>query len=246
MNFLAIDESHSAAIILKTHELPSLPYGYAALEPVIDGRTMTLHHDYHHAGYVEKLNAALEKFPDFRHYSALWLLRNLDKVPNAIRVAVHHNAGGHVNHSLYWRAMTPNSPGNSKKPREPTDALLKAIHRDFGSFAAFQVQFEKAGNDLFGAGWVWLVRSMHDDGKLKVIITEGHDHPMMHNHYPILLNDVWEHAYYRHYENRRAAYLKAWWGVVDWEQAARCFELSHSHSDSDERWEAGGGHLLPA
>lgn len=238
MNLLAIGGSHAAAISHKTHELPPLPYAYAALEPVIDARTMTLHHDNHHATYVEKLNAALEKFPDLRQYSALWLLRNLHKVPQEIRLAVQHNAGGHVNHSLYWRAMKPGVM------TQPAGALLAQINRTFGSFDAFKTQFEKAGNDLFGAGWVWLARDSHDDGNLKVITTPGHDHPMMHNYYPLLLNDVWEHAYYLRYENRRAAYLKAWWSVVDWEQAARCFELSDNASD--ECWEAEGGHLLAA
>lgn len=243
MNLPAIGESRSAAIIQKTHQLPPLPYGTAALEPVLDARTMTLHHGLHHAAYVENLNAALAGFPDFRRYSALWLLRNLEKVPKEIRVAVHHNAGGHVNHSLYWRAMKPVASGNGGKANEPAGALLKAIDQDFGGFAAFQIQFEKAGNALFGAGWVWLARTTQGDGKLKVITTAGHDHPMMHNHYPLLLNDVWEHAYYLRYENRRAAYLQAWWAIVDWEHAARCFELSHGATD--EHWDAEGGHQLP-
>lgn len=212
------------------------PGRYAALEPVIDARTMKLHHDHHHAAYVKKLNTALEKFPDFRQYSALWLLRNLNKLPREIRIAVHHNAGGHVNHSLFWRAMKPGAAGESGAP---TGLLLDAINRDFGSVAKFKTQFEKAGAQLFGGGWVWLARTLQNGGKLEVITTTGHDHPMMQHHYPLLLNDVWDHAYYLRYESRRAEYLKAWWSVVDWTQAARCFEVSARSAEA--RWEAEGG-----
>lgn len=244
MNHPAIEESRIAAILLKKHELPPLPYAYTALEPAIDARTMTLHHDNHHKTYVEKLNAALEKFPDFRQYSALWLLRNLDKVPKEIRTAVQQNAGGHVNHNLFWRAMKPASPGNAGAQGEPKGLLRDAINRDFGSFTAFKTQFEEAGAKLFGAGWVWLVRTLQDGGKLEVITTSGHDHPLVQHHYPLLLNDVWEHAYYLHYESRRADYLKAWWPLVDWERAAHCFEIS-GHSAAQRR-EAEGGDLLAA
>ncbi len=236
MNQLASKDTASSEANIKKHQLPPLKYDYAALEPCIDSRTMMLHHDIHHGGYVEKLNAELEKYPEFQDSSALWLLCNLDKVPNEIRIAVHHNAGGHVNHSMFWRAMKPGDAG------EPKGRLLEAINRDFGSVAAFKTKFEAEGAKLFGSGWVWLVRIRQPGGKLEVITTSGHDHPMMQDRYPLLLNDVWEHAYYLKYENRRADYLKAWWSVVDWEQADRCFDLS---DDSSEKlWEEEGGHLL--
>lgn len=202
----------------KKHQLPPLKYDYAALEPYIDARTMILHHDNHHAAYVKKLNEALADFPDLQAYSALWLLCNLDKIPPSIRTAVHHNAGGHVNHSLFWRAIKPFSIS------EPKGALREAINRDFGSLAEFKKSFEEAGAKLFGSGWVWLVRGFKQDNKLRIITTSGHDHPCMQNLLPVLLNDVWEHAYYLQYESRRPDYLKAWWSVVDWEHATACFE----------------------
>jgi superoxide dismutase, Fe-Mn family len=216
------------------HHLPPLKYDYAALEPYIDSRSMILHHDNHHASYVKKLNEALEDFPDC---SALWLLLNLEKLPKEIRDAVRHNAGGHVNHSMFWRAMKPSATC------EPNGLLREAIHRDFGSFADFKTQFEEKGSKLFGSGWVWPTRTRHNGGKLEVITTEGHDHPMMKNRFPILLNDVWVHAYYLKYENRRPDYLKPWWSVVDWEQADRCFALSDS--TVEEILLAEEEHLLP-
>jgi len=213
--------SFPANVNLK-HHLPPLLYDYAALEPYIDSRTMILHHDNHHSTYVKNLNNALKNYPDLHDCSALWLLLNLEKIPKEIRDAVHHNAGGHVNHSMFWRAMVPSSPS------EPKGILRDAINRDFGSFADFKKQFEEKGSKFFGSGWVWLTRTRHNGGRLEVITTDGHDHPMMKNRFPLLLNDVWEHAYYLKYENRRPDYLKAWWSVVDWEQVARCFERSDS------------------
>ncbi|MFN0317605.1 MAG: superoxide dismutase [Burkholderiales bacterium] len=236
MNQLAGEDLRPPKIGLKQHQLPPLNYDYAALEPHIDSRTMVLHHDAHHGSYVEKLNAALAKFPDLRGFSALWLLRNLDKVPKEIRTAVHHNAGGHVNHSMFWRAMKPGAAG------EPKSVLREALNRDFGSLAQFKKRFEEAGAKLFGSGWVWLVRTPKDGGTLEVITTAGHDHPMMQDHFPILLNDLWEHAYYLHYENRRPDYLKAWWALADWDEAARLFDLSEN--SAEHLWEAEGGHLI--
>ncbi|MBK8817242.1 MAG: superoxide dismutase [Methylococcaceae bacterium] len=224
---------HSTEPAEKKHQLPPLDYGYDALEPYIDARTMTLHHDIHHGGYVEKLNAALEKFPEFQNASALWLLCNLDKLPKEIRVAVHHNAGGHVNHSLFWRAM---KPGSATKP----EGLLRdALNRDFGSIEAFKTRFEEEGAKVFGCGWVWLVRTKGEEGKLDVVTTLGHDNPMMKDKFPLLLNDVWEHAYYLHYESRRPEYLKAWWSIVDWEEASHRFELAKNLNE--EMSEAEGG-----
>lgn len=236
MNELTNESLLPTKINLK-HHLPPLRYDYAALEPYIDARTMTLHHDNHHAGYVKKLNEALQNFPEFRDCSALWLLLNLEKMPTEIRDAVHHNAGGHVNHSMFWRAM------RQRTADEPRGLLREAIDRDFGSFADFKTQFEEVGSKLFGSGWVWLTRTRNNGGKLEVITTQGHDHPMMQNRLPILLNDVWEHAYYLKYENRRPYYLKAWWSVVDWEQADRCFALSDC--SVEEVLLAEEEHLLP-
>lgn len=203
---------------VKKHQLPPLKYDYAALEPIIDARTIILHHDNHHAGYVKKLNEALEKFPEFQNKSAAWLLCNLDQLPVSIKTAVHSNAGGHVNHSMFWNAIKPFSIN------EPKGLLHDAINRDFGSLADFKKVFEEEGAKVFGSGWVWLVCSLKNDANMQVITTTGHDNPLMQNLLPILLNDVWEHAYYLRYENRRPDYLKAWWAIVDWDQASSCFE----------------------
>ena len=219
------------------HMLPPLPYDYAALEPHIDARTMTLHHDQHHASYVANLNSALEPFPELHERTALWLLLNLSKIPDKIRTAVHNNAGGHVNHSLFWRAM---SPGASRAPAGP---LADAINRDFGSLERFKVQFAEAGTKLFGAGWVWLAKAQQDGGRLQVCTTSGHDHPLMQGRFPILVNDVWEHAYYLKHENRRGDYLKGWWPVVNWEEAAHRFE--RSGHPAEHNWE-GEDESLPA
>jgi Fe-Mn family superoxide dismutase len=218
------------------HELPQLPYAYAALEPHIDARTMMLHHDKHHGTYVNNLNLALEKLPELQERSAVWLLRNLDKVPEDSRPAVHNNAGGHLNHSLFWRAMSP------KGGAAPTGALGDAIKRDFGSFEQFKTQFENAGEKLFGSGWVWLVRAQKEGGKLQVYTTAGHDNPMMQGHFPLLLNDVWEHAYYRKHENRRADYLNRWWTIANWDEAARRFQVSEEGAQKD--WEDEGKGVL--
>jgi Fe-Mn family superoxide dismutase len=218
------------------HMLPPFPYYHASLEPHIDARTMTLHHDQHHASYVANLNSALEEFPELHEHTALWLLLNLRKVPQTIRTAVRNNAGGHVNHSLFWRAMSPGGGG------EPTGALADAIKRDFGGLEQFKARFDDAGGKLFGSGWVWLVRARQDGGRLLVCTTSGHDNPLMQGRFPILVNDVWEHAYYLKHENRRGDYLKGWWPVVNWEEAARRFE--HSDHSAEQDWEGEGGSLL--
>lgn len=220
------------------HLLPALPYEYAALEPTIDARTMMLHHDKHHASYVEKLNAALETFPELQERTAMWLLLNLIKVPKEIRTAVRHNAGGHVNHSLFWRAMSPNG-GDA-----PVGPLADAIVRDFGSVEQLKARFVEAGEQRFGSGWVWLARTQLEGGELQVFSTFGHENPLLQGHYPILVNDVWEHAYYLKYENRRADYLSAWWAVVNWEEAARRYE--ESDDSARDHWEVEGGRLLVA
>jgi Fe-Mn family superoxide dismutase len=220
------------------HLLPPLPYGYAALEPHIDAHTMTLHHDQHHASYVTNLNAALEPFPELHERTASWLLLNLNKVPEKIRTAVRNNAGGHVNHRLFWRAMSPTGSGT------PAGPLADAINLAFGSLEQFKAEFDEAGGKVFGSGWVWLARAQKDGGGLQVMTTPGHDNPMMQGHFPILVNDVWEHAYYLKHENRRADYLKGWWSVVNWQEAARRFDRS-DHS-AEQEWETDGGLVLEA
>jgi Fe-Mn family superoxide dismutase len=220
------------------HLLPPLSYEHAALEPHIDARTMMLHHDKHHASYVANLNSALEKFPELQKRTASWLLLNPGKVPEKMRAAVHHNAGGHVNHSLFWRAMSPVGGG------APTGLLADAIQRDFGGFAQFKARFDDAGAKLFGSGWVWLARARWNGGKLEVTTTSGHDNPLMQGRFPLLVNDVWEHAYYLKHENRRADYLKGWWSVVNWEEAAGRFE--HSDTRAEDSWESEGASRLKA
>ena len=217
MNTLSIQHRQPATDDVPRHRLPPLPYSVDALEPCIDARTMTLHHDVHHADYVDKLNSALAGLPDLQEASALWLLCNLSQVPREQRAAVHHSAGGHVNHSLFWQAMTPDGG------TEPVGLLRDALCHSFGSVAAFRADFEAAGTKHFGSGWVWLVAPQGQSGRLEIMTTAGHDNPAMRNQVPVLLNDVWEHAYYLRYENRRAEYLRAWWTVVDWTEANRRF-----------------------
>jgi Fe-Mn family superoxide dismutase len=202
------------------HLLPPLPYAFEALEPHIDARTMTLHHGKHHAGYVANLNAALEAHPELCERTAEWLLLNPTRIPDAAQTAIRNNAGGHVNHSLFWRAMAPDGGG------APTGALADAINRDFGSLQKFKAAFDDAGAKYFGSGWLWLARSQQEGGKLEILTTSGHGNPLVQGRYPLLLNDLWEHAYYLKYENRRGDYLKGWWSVVNWREAERRFAAS--------------------
>src|SRR5215475_3856472 len=203
----------SAVVAQKAHELPPLPYAYEALEPTIDSETMHLHHDKHHATYVNSLNAALEKHPDLFSKSAEDLLRGLSTVPEDIRTAVRNHAGGHVNHTMFWQIMGPKAGG------EPTGALGDEIKKIFGSFDEFKTKFNDAGAKQFGSGWVWLVRG--NDNKLQIISTPNQDSPLLQGLWPIMGNDVWEHAYYLKYRNVRADYLKAWWNVVNWKEVEK-------------------------
>lgn len=196
-------------------ELPPLPYDYAALEPYIDAETMRLHHDNHHATYVDNLNEALQQYPDLQDRSVEALLQDLDSVPEDIRTTVRNNGGGHLNHTLFWPSMAANAGG------EPTGALAEAIDQTFGSFDSFKQQFNEAGGDRFGSGWVWLVRN--PQGQLQIVTTPNQDNPIMEGLYPIMGNDVWEHAYYLQYQNRRAEYLENWWNVVNWAEIDRRF-----------------------
>jgi Fe-Mn family superoxide dismutase len=190
-------------------EVPPLPYPYEALEPHIDAQTMHLHHDKHHQAYVDNFNAAVEKAPELKNKSAEDILRNLNSVPEAVRTAVRNNGGGHVNHSMFWRIMGPNAGG------EPTGAIADAIKSTFGDFNAFKEKFNDAGVKQFGSGWAWLVQG---NGGLQIISTPNQDSPLSQGLFPIMGNDVWEHAYYLKYQNRRAEYLKAWWNVVNWNE----------------------------
>lgn len=196
-------------------EVPPLPYAYDALEPTIDAQTMTLHHDKHHATYVQNLNAAIEKHPELAGKSAEELVRNLGSVPEDIRAAVRNNGGGHVNHSMFWTIMAPG------EPKQPSGQLADALRSTFGDLEAFKKLFSETGVKQFGSGWVWLVRSR--DGKLSVTSTANQDNPMSNGLEPIMGNDVWEHAYYLKYQNRRADYLNAWWNVVDWDAVGKRF-----------------------
>jgi Fe-Mn family superoxide dismutase len=220
------------------HLLPVLPYSHAALEPHIDARTMMLHHDKHHASYVENLNAALAKYPDLRERTAIWLLLNSSEIPKEARTAVRNNAGGHINHSMFWRVMSPGGGG------QPTGALADAIRRDFGTLENLKVRFDEAGGKMFGSGWIWLVRTHQPGGKLEVLTTSGHENPLMQGHYPLLVNDVWEHAYYLKHENRRADYLKGWWAVVNWPEVVRRFKSTERYPEP--RWESEGSLVLDA
>ena len=188
--------------------LPPLPYDYTALEPHIDEQTMRIHHDKHHAAYVNNLNAALEPHAAFQSKSLDELISNLDAVPEAVRTAVRNNGGGHHNHTLFWEIMTPNGA------KEPQGKLLDGINGTFGGLAQFKEAFTKACTTRFGSGWAWLAQKK--DGSLEVFSTANQDSPLMEGKTPLLGNDVWEHAYYLKYQNRRPDYLAAWWNVVNW------------------------------
>jgi superoxide dismutase, Fe-Mn family len=198
-----------------TFKLPRLPYDYNALEPHIDAATMKFHHDKHHAAYIKNLNAAVNKYPEFQTKTVEDLIINLDKLPKDIQTAVRNNGGGHLNHSMYWHIMSPQGGG------KPTGAIASTIKTQFGSFDAFKTQFNEAGTRLFGSGWVWLVTRK---GKLEIITTTNQDNPISQGLYPIMGNDVWEHAYYLNYQNRRADYLSAWWNVTNWTEVNHRFD----------------------
>lgn len=193
------------------HELPPLPYAYESLEPFIDTTTMQIHHDKHHAAYVTNLNNALKDHAALQGKSAVELIQNLNDLPEAIRTAVRNNGGGHVNHTMFWEQLKVGVAG-------PSGSLAAAINGAFGSLDSFKETFEKAGLGRFGSGWAWLV--LGKDGKLAVTSTPNQDTPLMDGIKPLLGADVWEHAYYLKYQNRRADYLKAFWSVVNWDDVA--------------------------
>ncbi|MFN3741408.1 MAG: superoxide dismutase [Anaerolineales bacterium] len=196
------------------YELPPLPYAYDALEPYIDARTMEIHHTKHHQAYITNLNGAIEKHPELATTSLDDLLRDLNAVPEDIRTIVRNHGGGAWNHSLFWVIMSPKGGG------APSGELAKAIEQAFGSFEAFKAEFEKAANGRFGSGWAWLVLQQ---GQLAVVSTANQDNPLSDGMIPLMGIDVWEHAYYLKYQNRRAEYVSNWWNVVNWEEVARRF-----------------------
>lgn len=197
--------------------LEPLPYDFGALEPYIDARTMEIHHDKHAAAYVNNLNAALEKAPDQQSKSLDDLLRNLDAVPESIRTAVRNNGGGHWNHMMFWQIMAPNAGGDAK------GKVADAINKSFGDFNTFKTQFSDAAAKRFGSGWAWLI---NDRGNLSITSTPNQDTPIMEGKRPILGLDVWEHAYYLKYQNRRPEYISEWWNVVNWPEVERRFEAT--------------------
>lgn len=201
-----------------SHTLPDLSYSFDALEPHIDAKTMEIHHDKHHGGYVAKLNAALEGNESLQSKSIEELLQNLNEVPEAIRTAVRNNGGGHYNHTLFWSVMSPDGGG------EPQGDLADAINDAFGSFEAMKEQFEQAAATRFGSGWAWVCKNT--EGKLCVCSTPNQDNPLMEGEgkTPILGLDVWEHAYYLRYQNKRPDYIGAWWNVVNWDMVAKHYE----------------------
>jgi superoxide dismutase, Fe-Mn family len=194
--------------------LPPLPYDFAALEPHIDARTMEIHHGKHHQTYVNNLNAAIEKAPELAKKSLDDLLRNVSTLPEAVRTPVRNNGGGHWNHSMFWQIMAPKAGG------EPGGKLGQAIKSTFGDFAKFREQLSAAGVGRFGSGWAWLINT---GGKLSITSTPNQDNPLMEGQRAIMGLDVWEHAYYLKYQNRRPDYIQAWWNVVNWTEIEKRF-----------------------
>ncbi len=198
--------------------LPPLGYDYAALEPHIDARTMEIHHTKHHQAYVTNLNAAVEKAPELQDKSLEWLLQNLSSVPEAVRNAVRNNGGGHWNHSFFWQIIGPKAGG------DPTGAVGDAINKSFGDFSKLKEQLNASGLARFGSGWAWVVADK--GGKLSIESSPNQDTPVSDKKTPILGVDLWEHAYYLKYQNRRADYLAAWWNVVNWAEVTKRFEAA--------------------
>ncbi|NRQ54805.1 superoxide dismutase [Brevibacillus sp. HD1.4A] len=199
---------------MMAHQLPALPYAHDALEPHIDAQTMEIHHGRHHATYVNNLNAALEAHADLQEKSVEELISNLDALPESIRTAVRNNGGGHANHTLFWEILSPNGGG------APTGELADAINAAFGSFDNFKAEFAKAATTRFGSGWAWLTA---EGGKVAISSTPNQDSPIMEGKTPILGLDVWEHAYYLRYQNKRPDYIGAFWNVVNWDEVSKRF-----------------------
>ncbi|HCF26568.1 MAG TPA: superoxide dismutase [Cyanobacteria bacterium UBA11049] len=198
-------------------ELSPLPYNYDALEPYIDTQTMQLHHDMHHQAYVNNLNTAVGKHTELQSKSLEDLVREINSIPEDVRTAVRNNGGGHVNHTMFWQIMGPNAGG------EPTGAIAQVISDNFGDFESFKQRFNDAGTKQFGSGWVWLVRT---GSGYEITSTPNQDSPITAGNFPIMGNDVWEHAYYLKYQNKRAEYLKQWWNVVKWDEINKRLETA--------------------
>jgi Fe-Mn family superoxide dismutase len=201
-----------------SYTVPPLPYAFDALEPHIDARTMEIHHDKHHAAYVNNLNNALKDHPELASKPVNELIADLSLVPENIRTAVRNNGGGHSNHTFFWEIMGPGKGG------APVGTLAEAITKTFGSFEDFKAKFEEAGVKRFGSGFVWLI--INKQGALEIVSLPNQDSPIMDGNKPVLANDVWEHAYYLHYQNRRPDYLKAWWNVVNWDHAEQNYQTA--------------------
>lgn len=202
------------------HALPPLPYSYDALEPYIDAKTMEIHHTKHHQTYVDKLNAALEKYQELFEKPLEELLRNISQVPEDIRQAVINHGGGHYNHSLFWKIMAPQAGG------EPNGALAEAINQTFGDFEKFKEQLTNAATGVFGSGWAWLTLDQNE--KLLIRNTPNQNSPLVDNQKIILGLDLWEHSFYLKYQNRRPEYIKAWWNVVNWKEIEKIYQLNIS------------------
>jgi len=200
-----------------SYTLPPLPYSFDALEPYIDAKTMEIHHDKHHGAYVTNLNKALESSPDLQKLSVEDLLAQINKVPEGIRTAVRNNGGGHMNHSMFWKIMKKGGGG------EPKGEIGEAIKSAFGSFADFKTKLNEAATKRFGSGWAWL---MFTGGKLTIDSTANQDSPIMNGANPVMGLDVWEHAYYLKYQNRRPEYIEAWWNVVNWDEITKNFDAA--------------------
>jgi len=215
VTFKLIRKLRKGVLKMAKFELPELPYAYDALEPTIDKETMNIHHTKHHNTYVGGLNGAVEGNSALEGKSVEELLKNIDSVPEDVRTAVRNHGGGHANHSLFWKVISPNGGG------EPSGDLADKINSTFGSFDAFKEQFESAAAGRFGSGWGWLVV---DNGNIEIISTANQDSPLMDGKTPILGIDVWEHAYYLNYQNRRPEYLKAFWNIVNWDAVAENYK----------------------
>ena len=198
-------------------ELPKLGYAYDALEPTIDAKTMEIHHTKHHQAYIDKLNQALEKYPEFQNMEIEEILKSLDKLPEDIRTAVRNNGGGHYNHDLFWKIMSPYSE------KKPVGELAEKINEKFGDFESFKAKFKEAGIGRFGSGWSWLVLS--EDKRIDIVSTPNQDNPMSEGKEVIFGLDVWEHAYYLKYMNKRPDYIEAWWNVVNWKAIEERYQL---------------------
>jgi Fe-Mn family superoxide dismutase len=204
------------------YTLPALPYAYNALEPHIDTETMKVHHDKHHQAYVDNLNAALKDHPKLHSRKLKDMLIHLEQIPHDIRTAVRNNGGGHMNHTFFWSIMQPHAQA------APTPVIAQAINKQFGSFDAFKEQFNKTAKTVFGSGWAWLVTDKH--GNLSIIATHNQDSPLSEHQKPILGLDVWEHAYYLKYQNRRPDYISAWWQVINWQQVEDYYKMATTHT----------------